>query len=109
MLAAALNLNARPLLERFSQARVPIDDEQARGSKAASLKIDQNAAPMAGRFIRRNPQRDKNLRAVLCDTKYSKNGNRHDAASQADFQMNRVEVKDRILLLGEIPYIPGLE
>ncbi len=64
---------------------------------------------MAGGFTRRNPQRDKDLRAVLGDTQYSEHGNRHDAASQADFQMNRVEVKDRIVLLGEIPYIPGLE
>ena len=64
---------------------------------------------MAGRFTRRNPQRDKHLRAVLCDAKNGKNRNRHDAASQADLQMNRVEVHDRIPLLGEIPYIPGLE
>ncbi len=67
MLAAALNLNAGPLLERFSQARVPVDDEQARHGKTATLKIDQNAAPMAGGFTRRNPQRDKNLRAIFCD------------------------------------------
>jgi hypothetical protein len=58
VLGAALNLNTGPLLERFSQPRMPVDDEKTRGGKTATLKIDQDAAPMAGRFARCNSQRD---------------------------------------------------
>ena len=75
----------------------------------AALKIDQDAAPMAGRFTGRNSQRDKDLPAVLCDAKNSENRNRHNSASQTDLQVDRIEVDDRVLLLREIPFIPSLE